>query len=82
MSIPVSTPQGVTNDTIGQANDRDAARGSVLRLSEASPAPFQLFSDRFVRYWPRKTFHLKYSYETGFVEKKIKGTARNGTVVL
>lgn len=55
--------------------DRDGACAAV-RLSEAFPKSFAKFYDRFVRFWPRKSFHVKYGYVTGFVEKKTKSKAK------
>jgi hypothetical protein len=45
--------------------------GGVMRLSEAEHFRFWTY---FVRYWPRKTFNVKYGYDRGFVEKKKRGT--------
>ena len=52
----------------------DRKTGAGLRWSEARPVEFWTYFDRFVRYWPKKSFHVKYAYPTGFVEKKRKGT--------
>ncbi len=51
--------------------------GSVMRLSEAWHDPFWTYFDRFVRYWPKMPFHVKYAYEKGFVEKKRKHTGNS-----
>lgn len=60
------------------ADDRDDDErpdsGGVMRLSEAHPEPFWAYFDRFIKYWPRNTFHIKHAYEKGFVEKKRKGS--------
>ena len=48
----------------------DRRVGAGLRWSEARPCEFWTYYDRFVRFWVRKTFHVKYAYDTGFCEKK------------
>lgn len=48
--------------------------GGVMRLSESEHFRFWTYFYRFVRYWPRKTFHVKHGYDRGFVEKKKRGT--------
>ncbi len=50
----------------------DRFYGLGMRLSESCHTEFWTYFDRFVRYWPRKSFHVKYSYPTGFAEKKKK----------
>jgi len=44
--------------------------GFGIRLSEQDPIYFWLFYERFIKYWPRKTFNVKYDYTRGFIEKK------------
>jgi len=60
------------------ADDRDddvrPDSGGVMRLSEAYPEAFWTYFDRFIKFWPRKAFHVKHAYEKGFVEKKRKGS--------
>jgi|GEM_PF-3052323 len=51
--------------------------GDVMRLSEAYHDPFWTYFDRFVRYWPSKSFHIKHAYEKGFIEKKRKHTGQS-----
>ncbi len=43
-----------------------------MRRSEVNPTEFHLFWERFIKFWPRRTFHVKWSYQTGFCEKKKK----------
>ena len=52
----------------------DRKVGAGIRWSEARPFEFWTYYDRFVRYWPKKKFNVKYAYQTGFVEKKRKGS--------
>jgi len=52
----------------------DRKLGTGLRWSESRPFEFWTYYDRFVRYWPKKRFHVKYAYQTGFMEKKRKGS--------
>ncbi len=52
----------------------DLLYGFGMRLSESMPFEFWTYFDRFVRYWPRKTFHVKYAYTSGFVERKRRHT--------
>lgn len=47
-----------------------------MRRSEVNPTEFHLFWERFIKFWPRRTFHVKWSYQTGFCEVKWK---RRGT---
>lgn len=44
--------------------------GFRYRTSELNPTHFDRFFNRFVKKWPRKAFHLKRSYQTGFVQIK------------
>lgn len=48
--------------------------GFGQRLSEVSPIEFAKYFDRFVRYSPQHSYHVKYGYASGFVEKQKKGT--------
>lgn len=61
-------------DADDRGDDDRPESGGVMRLSEAHPESFWAYFDRFVRYWPRKTFHVKPAYEKGFLERKRKGT--------
>jgi hypothetical protein len=53
-------------------DEEDLSNPGVMRLSESCHTDFWAYFDRFVRYWPKKSFHVKYAYPTGFVEKKKK----------
>jgi hypothetical protein len=46
--------------------------GFGMRRSELNPTEFHLFWERFIKFWPRRTFHVKRSYQTGFCERKRK----------
>jgi hypothetical protein len=48
----------------------DRRVGFGLRWSEARPYEFWTYYDRFVRYFPKKKFNVKYAYDKGFIEKK------------
>lgn len=48
----------------------EARHGFGMRRSELNPTEFHLFWERFIKFWPRRTFHVKRSYQTGFCEKK------------
>lgn len=50
----------------------EARHGFGMRRSELNPTEFHLFWERFIKFWPRPTFHVKRSYMTGFCEKKGK----------
>ena len=50
--------------------------GGVMRISESYYDQFWTYFNRFVRYWPRKSFNVKYAYEKGFIEKKKKRTGQ------
>lgn len=52
----------------------DRAIGMGMRLSELCHTEFWTYFDRFVRYWPKRTFHVKYGYPFGFVERKKRGS--------
>ena len=70
-----------TFDDISYADDDEEESysdfGEVMRLSEAYHDLFWTYFERFVRYWPRKSFHIKHAYEKGFVEKKRKGSGQS-----
>lgn len=77
-------PCSLTHDEQFEFEDNDDVpelpgliTGEGVRLSEWLPVEFWTYFDRFIRYWPRKTFHIKYAYDTGFVEKKRRGTDRS-----
>lgn len=78
-------PCDLTHEDIAQyvdADDRDGDderpdSGGVMRLSEAYPEPFWAYFDRFIRYWLRKTYHVKHAYEKGFIEKKRRGSGQS-----
>ena len=55
----------------------DRKVGAGIRWSEARPFEFWTYFNRFVKYWPKGKFHVKYAYQTGFVEKKKKGTDKS-----
>lgn len=50
----------------------EAQLGFGMRRSELNPTEFHLFWERFVKFWPCRTFHVKRSYITGFCERKMK----------
>lgn len=45
-----------------------------VRLSERCPDHFWRYFDLFVRYWPKKMFHRKGGYDSGFFAVKKRGT--------
>ena len=47
-----------------------------MRRSEVNPTEFHLFWERFIKFWPRRTFHIKRGYQTGFCEKKKNGSSQ------
>ena len=47
-----------------------------VRLSEHCPDHFWRFFDLFVRYWPRRMFHRKFGYQTGFLAAKKRRTGQ------
>lgn len=50
----------------------EARHGFGMRRSELNPTEFHLFWERFIKFWPQRTFHVKRSYLTGFCEMKRK----------
>ena len=47
-----------------------------VRLSERCPDHFWRYFDLFVRFWPRKMFHRKIGYPTGFLAVKKRRTGQ------
>ena len=42
------------------------------RFSEVFPRPFQLYYDRWIKYWPKNAVHVKRAYDGGFIQRKKK----------
>ena len=71
LDIPCSLTYGDENEPEEDEICSEALlAGFTIRLSEQDPTYFWLFYERFIKWWNRKTFNVKYDYTRGFIEKK------------
>ncbi len=42
------------------------------RYSELHPGPFQLYYERWIKYWPKDAVHVKRAYDGGFIQRKTR----------
>jgi len=56
--------------------------GEGLRWSECRPVEFWTYFDRFVRYWPKKAFHVKYAYQMGFLARISHSAVAKGLLLV
>jgi hypothetical protein len=75
------SPEHVAAAVAHYGEDRaEALLDEHIPLERRWPAEFTDYLDLFVRYWPRKGYHVRRDYLHGFVQPKWKQKGQDGTI--